>query len=54
MKKKINLNSLKINSFITDTRATLIRGGEKTKGFCQSVDNICASQGAQVCSNDSC
>ncbi|MFA0963629.1 pinensin family lanthipeptide [Roseivirga sp. BDSF3-8] len=54
MKKKATLNDLRVQSFITNVSSRALRGGEKTKGFCQSVDNICASNGADECTVDAC
>lgn len=54
MKKKINLDALSIESFVTDVRGNNFKGGAKTLRTCPSVEYACISQGAQVCSDDSC
>lgn len=60
MKKKIKLNDLSVESFVTDARNSL-RGGAPETWYCSirvgcgvSVEIACISQGAQVCSDDSC
>ncbi|MFA0963631.1 pinensin family lanthipeptide [Roseivirga sp. BDSF3-8] len=54
MKKKVNLDSLRVNSFVTDVRAKNFKGGAGTYKTCPSVYIACISQGAEVCSDDSC
>ncbi|MFA0963630.1 pinensin family lanthipeptide [Roseivirga sp. BDSF3-8] len=54
MKKKVNLDSLRVNSFVTDIRGTNFKGGVNTLKTCPSVAYPCISQGAEVCSDDSC
>lgn len=54
MKKRISLDQLSVNSFITDVRGANFKGGVRTIKTCPSVANPCISQGAEVCSEDSC
>lgn len=56
-KKKIELEQLKVQSFVTllkDGSHATAKGG-RTGFFCgESVKMACLSQGAQICSDDSC
>lgn len=55
--KKIKLSELKIQSFVTqlDThRAYTAKGGATGFGCDASIKIACLSQGAQICSDDSC
>lgn len=61
MKKKMNLRSLEVESFVTGVRGTNFKGGAPETWYCSgntkcqpSVDMPCLSQGAQICSDDSC
>ena len=57
--QKIKLERLKLQSFVTameDRFPRTARGGVRTIPLCEvkSVHIACLSQGAQICSDDSC
>ncbi|MFA0963632.1 hypothetical protein AB9P05_17640 [Roseivirga sp. BDSF3-8] len=59
-KNKISLHSLQVKSFVTGLRANDFKGGAPETWYCSarkcepSVNMPCISQGAEVCSDDSC
>jgi hypothetical protein len=60
-KNKMNLRSLEVESFVTGLRTNIVRGGAPETWYCSgntkcvpSVNIPCLSQGAAICSDDSC